>query len=172
MQGNTTDRLFKIKPILDYFVKKCQLVYKTNQEISLDEGIIPWRGKLKFRTYKQAKIIKYGLLVRVICETITGYIGNIEIYGGKGRRLKETISSLLEPYLDQWYHVYQDNYYNSIKIAENLLKNKVRNRGSKGESKVRNRGLPSNLKSEELKLKKKWPLEEMVKFSFHGRIFE
>lgn len=126
MQGNTTDRLFKIKPILDYFVKKCQLVYKTNQEISLDEDIIPWRGKLKFRTYNPAQIIKYGLLVRVICETTTGYTENIEIYGGKGKRSKETILSLSELYLDQWYHVYQDNYYNSIKITENLLKNKVR----------------------------------------------
>lgn len=106
LQGNTTDRLFKIKPILDYFVKRYQLVYKTNQEISFDEGIIPWRGKLKFWTYNLAKIVKHGLLVRVICETTTGYIGNIEIYGGKGKRFKETILSPSEPYLDQWYHVY------------------------------------------------------------------
>lgn len=151
MQGNTTDRLFKIKPILDYFVKKCQLVYKTNQEISLDEDIIPWRGKLKFRTYNPAQIIKYGLLVRVICETTTGYTENIEIYGGKGKRSKETILSLSELYLDQWYHVYQDNYYNSIKITENLLKNKVRI----CKTIRKNRGLPLNLKSEELRLKKK-----------------
>jgi hypothetical protein len=31
------------------------------QEISLDESIIPWCGRLSFKTYNPAKIIKYGI---------------------------------------------------------------------------------------------------------------
>ena len=44
----------------------------------------------------------------------------------KGKKLQETIFTLLEPYLDQNYHVYQDNYYNHVTIAETLLSRQVR----------------------------------------------
>jgi hypothetical protein len=50
----------------------------------------------------------------------------------------------LEPCLDQWYHVYHDNFYNSIRIAENLLERKVRGCTTINE----NGGLPANLKTE------------------------
>lgn len=63
--------------------------------------MIPWKERLKFRSCNPAKIIKYDVLVRVICATITGYIENIEIYRRRVERLKGTILSLLELYLDQ-----------------------------------------------------------------------
>jgi hypothetical protein len=47
----------------------------------------------------------------------------------------------LETYLDLWHHVYQDNYYNIVQIAENLLLRKTRFCG-----KIRaNRGIPKSL---------------------------
>jgi hypothetical protein len=41
-----------------------------------------------------------------------------------------------------WYHIYEDNYYNSVATAEVLLHNKIRVCGTKGA----NRGLPHSLK--------------------------
>jgi hypothetical protein len=101
LQEQSTKRLFKIQPLLEFFLEKFQAVYKPNQELSLDEAVIPWRGRLSIRTYNPGKIIKYGLLVRVVSESTSGYIGNLEIYAGEGKKLQETILSLLEPYLDQ-----------------------------------------------------------------------
>jgi hypothetical protein len=60
-------------------------------------------------------------LVHVVTESTLGYIANLEIYSAEGRKLKETILSILEPHLDQNYHVYQGNYYKSVEIAEHLL---------------------------------------------------
>jgi hypothetical protein len=55
----------------------------------------------------------------------------------------------LEPYLDQNYHVYQDNYYNSVGIAEHLLSTQVQVCGA-----IRvNRGLPPDLENESNSLK-------------------
>jgi hypothetical protein len=51
-------------------------------------------------TYKYGnpgKRTKYGLLVRVLTESTSGYIGNLEIYSAEGRKLQETIVSVLEP---------------------------------------------------------------------------
>jgi hypothetical protein len=67
------------------------------------------------------KFTKQGLLLHVVTESTSGYIGNLKIYAAEGMRLEETIFSVLEPYLDQNYHVYQDNYYNSVEFAEHLL---------------------------------------------------
>ena len=44
----------------------------------------------------------------------------------KEKKLQETIFTLLEPYLDQNCHVYQDNYYNHVTTAEALLSRQVR----------------------------------------------
>jgi hypothetical protein len=78
------------------------------------------------RTYNLGKLTKYGLLVRVVTESTSGYTGNLEIYSGEGKKLQETTASVLEPYLDQNYHVCQDNYHNSVVTAEYLLSRKVR----------------------------------------------
>jgi hypothetical protein len=41
-------------------------VYSQEIELSVDEAIIPWRVHLKFRTYNPGKIVKYGMLVRMV----------------------------------------------------------------------------------------------------------
>ena len=64
-------------------------------------------------------------MVRMVCETDTGYICNMELYTGQGKKLEETILSVLGCNLGLWHHVYQDNYYNSVSIAETLLENKI-----------------------------------------------
>ena len=65
-------------------------------------------------------------------------------------KVQETIFTLLEPYLDQNYHVYQDNYHNHVTIAETLLSRQVRVCGT-----IRvNRGLPPEMENESQSLKR------------------
>lgn len=147
MIDQSSDRLFKIQPLRDYLVGKFKTVYTPKREISLDESIIPWRGRLGFRVYNASKIIKYGILVRMACEATSGYICNLEIYCRQGKTLLETIKSVMSPYLNKWYHLYMDNYYNSVTVSEKLLEYKIRTCGT-----IRiNRGLPDSLKNKKLK---------------------
>ena len=53
-------------------------------------------GSLKFRTYNPGKITKYGELARMVCGVVWGYICNMEIYWAKGKRLEDTVLSLLD----------------------------------------------------------------------------
>lgn len=135
------DRLYKIRPLLNYIIPKFQSLYTPKQELALDEAMVPYRGRISFRTYNPAKITKYGILIRMLCESESGYICNFEIYSGQGKKLQETILSVLEPYLGQWHHIYQDNYYNSVSTAEILLRKKTLVCGTIRE----NRGLPKIL---------------------------
>jgi hypothetical protein len=75
----STGRLFKIKQVLHSSVEKFQDVYKPNQEISLDEAMVPWKGGLRILTYNPGKLVKYGLLVRIDSESTTSYTENLEI---------------------------------------------------------------------------------------------
>ena len=137
-------RLAKIQPVIDYFRRKFNDVYKPCQQLSLDESIIPWRGRLSIKTYNPAKITKYGILVRMLSEAVTGYVCNFDVYAADGKKLEDT--AVIEPYKNIWHQIYQDNYYNSVKMARILLKNKVRVCGT-----IRkNRGLPRSLKTIQL----------------------
>ena len=111
--------------------------------------MIPWRGRLRIQTDNRRKLIKYGLLVRVVTESTSGYILNLEFCAGEGKKLQEIIFKLLEHYFDQNYHVYQNNCYNYVKIAEILLSRQVR---ICGRIKV-NKGLPPEMKNKSQSLK-------------------
>jgi hypothetical protein len=87
--------------------------------------MLGWRGHLRFRVYNPGKITKYGILVRMVCESMSGYICNLQIYDGKCRPLTETVSLLLEPYEGKGYNLYQDNYYNNVRLAEELLQKSI-----------------------------------------------
>jgi hypothetical protein len=47
LQPQSTSRIFKIQPLLDFSVQKFQTVYKPKQQLALDESVIPWRGSLR-----------------------------------------------------------------------------------------------------------------------------
>ncbi|KAF8789731.1 PiggyBac transposable element-derived protein like [Argiope bruennichi] len=86
-------RLVKVQPVIDYFKEKFNNVYKPDQQLSLDECVIPWRGRLSIKTYNPAKITKYGILVRVLSEARTGYVSNFCVYAADGKKLEETVLS-------------------------------------------------------------------------------
>jgi len=107
----------------EYFVQNVWSVYSPKQELSL-EAMIPLLGRLKFRSYNPGKI-KCGVLVRMVCEAVSGYICNMKIYSAERKKLKDTVLSLLDRNLGQ-NQIYQDNVYNSVRLAQTLLDKNVR----------------------------------------------
>jgi hypothetical protein len=83
--GTSEDRLYKIWPILDTVVSNFKSNYIPEREISLDEGMLGWRGHLHFCVYNPGKITKCGILVQMVSESMSGYIYNMQIYDGKCR---------------------------------------------------------------------------------------
>jgi len=112
--------------------------------------MLGWRGRLRFRVYNPSKITKYDILVRMVCESSTGYICNLQIYDGKCGPLTETVGFLLEAYEGKGYHLYQSNYYNSVHQTNELLQKLI---GVCETIRV-NRGLPKDMTEEAKKLKK------------------
>jgi hypothetical protein len=61
------------------------------------------------------------VIVKMGFEVVSGYICNMEIYSIEGKNL-DTELSLLERNLGQNCHIYQDNFYNSVKISSNITR--------------------------------------------------
>jgi len=119
--GTNEDCLYKIHTILDIVVNNFRTNYIPDREISLDEGMLDWRGRLRFRVYNPSKITKYSILVWMVCESSARYICDMQIYDGKCGPSIEMVGFLFEPYEGKGYHLYQDNYYNSVHQTNELL---------------------------------------------------
>ena len=71
------------------------------------------------------KPIKYGLKFYFLCEAKTGYVLDCIIYRGVTSALRDIVLNLLGHHLGQGYHVFMDNYYSSVSLAEELYENKT-----------------------------------------------
>jgi hypothetical protein len=50
----------------------------------------------------------------------------MEMYAAEGKKLEDTLLSLLDRNLGYSYHICQGNFYSSVKLAETLLDREVR----------------------------------------------
>ena len=89
----------------------------------------------------------------MVCEAVSVCICNMVVYSAEGEKLEDTVLSILDRILGQNHHIYQDSYYNSVRLAQTLLERNVR-----GCSTMRaNRGIPHDLEEEGKHLKKGKP---------------
>lgn len=77
-------RLAPIHKIWTYVNDRCITLYKPSAEVTVDEQLLPFRGRAPFRIYMPAKPDKYGLEILALCDAKTAYRVNGIIYEGKG----------------------------------------------------------------------------------------
>ena len=152
-QRKPVDKLYLVRPVLDVILRQIEDNYVPYQDLSVDEAMIAFRGRLSFRQYLPAKPTKYGVKVWEICDARNGYCFDFDVYLGRptgpgGAEAREvqlgqwTVLKLTEKLRDKNYHVYFDNYFTSIPLLEELLR-----RGTFGCGTMRSnrKGLPQDL---------------------------
>jgi hypothetical protein len=72
------------------------------------------------------------------------------IFSAEREKLEDTVLSLLGRNLGQYHHIYQDNFYNRVRLAQTLLDRYVR----VCDSMRANRSIPHDLEGEGKHLKK------------------
>jgi hypothetical protein len=68
-----------------------------NQILTIDDGILAWRGRLCFRCYNPGKLRK-NIIIRMVCDSVTVCICNVEIYCKQYRSLENNVQGLLQPF--------------------------------------------------------------------------
>lgn len=124
------DRLFKIRPIIDYLLPKFQCLPQ-DQTLCIDEQMVPFKGKSGLKQYIPKKPHKWGYKIFVLCDT-KGIVYNFEIYTGKinpvagypdlgaSANIVIQLSQVVEKQAN--YLLYFDNWFSSLKLFAQLAK--------------------------------------------------
>jgi hypothetical protein len=77
------NKLGKIEPIINRLTEQFELTYHLNEHLSIDEAMIPCKGRSSLKQYMPLKPIKRGFKVWVLADATNGYISRLQVYTGK-----------------------------------------------------------------------------------------
>ena len=66
----------KVRKFLDLIVPLFESEYSTQENVSIDEAMIPFKGRLRFKQYMKDKPTKWGIKVFVLADATNGYVGH------------------------------------------------------------------------------------------------
>lgn len=122
----TDDRLHKLTPLLEKLRESFQQPIIPSEYLCIDETLVPFRGRLRFRQYISNKRHKFGIKLFKLCLK-DGYTYNFQVYCGKSKDLNVSVPSkivmeLMGNLLDKGRTLCTDNYYTSVSLAVSLLR--------------------------------------------------
>lgn len=157
------DPVFKVRPLYDVTRARCLSVYTPSENLSLDEGMVPWKGRLIFKQFLPKKPDRFGMKMYVICEASSGYISHYEIYTGKdfdpnpsandteilAGHSYNVVMGFMKTcnFLNKGYTLYTDNYYSSPTLFSELC---AEGTSAVGTARLNRKEMPKALK--EMKL--------------------
>eukprot|EP00106_Octopus_bimaculoides_P000255 XP_014767697.1 PREDICTED: piggyBac transposable element-derived protein 4-like [Octopus bimaculoides] len=123
------DPLYKVHTVINLFVNNYKTVFFPGKNLSVDETMIGYKGRVHFRQYMPAQPTKRRIKVWEVCELETGYCINFDVYTGKkynGNRPHglghDVVWSLTEPFHHQHRHLYFNRVFSSVTSVENLAR--------------------------------------------------
>lgn len=128
-----SDPAAPITEFFEMFVQNCQTSYALGKSICIDEMLIGFRGRCKFKMYLPSKPVKYGIKIMCCTDARTGYFFNGYIYAGKnsdGTNLPledkkfakptQSVLRLTQPLYQTNRNVTFDNWFTSIELVKIL----------------------------------------------------
>ena len=73
------DKLFKIQPLLDTLSATFREEYRQSKFVSIDEGMVKYKGRLGFKQYMPMKPVKRGIKIWVLADATNGCISAMQI---------------------------------------------------------------------------------------------
>lgn len=113
--------LFKINPVLKYLRERIKKAYIPESEVCIDESLLLWKGRLKYKVYMPLKSARFGIKYYQLCDSRTGYIWNFLVYIFKEIKFDEDIMSetfffkvevqFIKELLGKGYFIVIDNFF-------------------------------------------------------------
>ena len=130
LPANRGDKLYKIRPVYDLLSERWRSMYDLGEFLTIDEGMLMWRGGLSFKVYNKNKPIKYGIKSHILADSQSKYCWNIDVHHDASKSLTEIVTALLTAQnMSHWHTLYMDmdmdNFYNGVSMSEYLLDRQV-----------------------------------------------
>ncbi|XP_052275932.1 piggyBac transposable element-derived protein 4-like [Dreissena polymorpha] len=120
------NKLFKVRPVMETVSRTFQDIYTFNKEVSIDEAMIAFTGRISFRQYMPAKPIKRGIKVWMLCDARTAFLACFEVYLGRQNNQTEhgLGDNVVMRLVDHIYHSFRwlffDNFFTVIPLMKEL----------------------------------------------------
>jgi len=121
----STDKLYKISPIIDYMNSKWNEHMPPNDKkiYTIDESMVPYRGRLKMRQYIPSKPQKYGIKIYCLNHAESSYVQRWQIYTGKaygGLKPIQVVNTFID-FCKPNSHLFFDSLFSSFKLFQELI---------------------------------------------------
>lgn len=129
-------KLAKLAPVITFLNKKFSSLYNLGREISIDESLTLFKGRLSWAQTIRSKAARFGIKSYELCESLSGYLYNFFIYTGKnsndtsaddvppcadlGGKSSKVVLDLLKGLEARGHSVTMDNFYNCPSLARYL----------------------------------------------------
>ena len=134
--------------------KRCFQVFSPGKDVSIDESLVLFKGRLSFQQYIKSKRALFGIKLYQLC-TSNGNLLDFIVYHGNiapqltemedGAPITERIpATLMERYFGKGHNLYIDNFYTSFRLAKYLIENSTNVTGTIRENRKQ---VPLKLKS-------------------------
>ena len=124
---NDYDLCKKLGFFYEYVTHRFSEVWSPRQNLSIDEGCIPFKGRIHFRCYNPSKIYKYHIKTYKLVHSSINYCLEFTLYTGvNGFQLTDygvthdLVMFMCRKYLNQGYIIFMDNYYTSPFLPSSL----------------------------------------------------
>ena len=77
------NKLGKVKHVIDCLNTQFEAVYGMHRDVSVDEAMIPFKGRSSLKQYMPKKPVKRGIKVWMLADATNGYVSSFEVYTGK-----------------------------------------------------------------------------------------
>lgn len=154
------DRLAPIREVFELFVQNCIKCFSPSEYVTIDEQLIKFRGRCPFRVYLPNKPAKYGLKIFALVDSKMRYTYNMEVYCAKqpegpfqiSNSPSDVVKRLMSTLMNSGRNLTTDNWYTSIPLANDLLKEKITLVGTlrKNKREIPNEFLPQTAKKREV----------------------
>ena len=150
------DPFTHIREIQNLFIANCTSYYNPGKCVTIDEQLLPFRGRCSFKMYIPSKPDNYGIKILMLNDSETFYMINAIPYVGKVNPAeleeKEGIPSyfvrkLVEPIKNSGRNITADNWFMSVPLIDKVLKDQKLT--MVGTVKKNKREIPSSFKTYE-----------------------
>lgn len=127
-----------ISQFFDIFIENAKTLYSVGATACIDEMLVGFRGRCRFKMYIPSKPEKYGIKIMALTDARTHYLYNAYIYAGKDTdgvgltneerkfgKPTQSVIRLAKPLYNSNRNITADNWFSSIELADHLLKNKL-----------------------------------------------
>ncbi|XP_045071787.1 uncharacterized protein LOC123485025 [Coregonus clupeaformis] len=124
------DKLAAVREVWDKWVERLPLLYNPGPDVTVDEQLVPFRGRCPFRQYIPSKPAKYGIKTWVACDSKSSYAWKMQVYTGKATCGGPEKNQGMRVVLDltqglRGHNVTCDNFFTSYELARQLLTRNV-----------------------------------------------